>query len=230
MKGILNEIFRANVFKLHELKSFKDWSISFAVPEKSKEAIFYLVAVKNDASFEDLKALDEKGFKEIFLELKSKSERWRDFEKNTTFIICYDGPSENEKEIWKIAKDPFGFKKNILLFNPDEVSSFFVLVDGNLGQESLNSHLNSSGYFEGLKAGNVNKGYSLLLKLFSCLPFLVYNPPKKEIGNLETEISEKLEQENLSALANHIIEKIDLPNSIDDDFADKLLRELENEI
>lgn len=212
------------------LITLKNGTFFFAVPKNAKEAIYYLVAVKKQASLEDLKVVSEKGFNEIYLELKKKTENWKDFEKNTTFIICYDGPQENIKDIWKIAKDAYGFKKNILFFDAEEEKEFSNLVCGNNSNKHLNTLLNKPDSFKKLKDDNVEKGYGLLIKLFTCLPFLTYMPEQKQIGNLEKQIQNELEKENLLTLATHILEKIDIPDSIDDDFTDNLLKELVNEI
>lgn len=153
----------------------------------------------------------------LFDELSLQKNIAEYFPKNSTLIICCEETVCPIGLALSIEEDHYNFKKNVITYVATEIDSLVEKIkskDGvlRLNNEFLNDLLNEGGgdIFRTFKSsGGASKNYySLLLRIFSKIPFLTYIPPIKSLHDLEGAIGTSMTKEQMIMYESLIAEDL----------------------
>nr|WP_314900237.1 ABC-three component system middle component 1 [uncultured Deefgea sp.] len=163
--------------------------------ESMREEYFVTIQVKPQSNEAALALLEEKA-QELFEAISKSGVVDLHFEKNCTLIICHEEENISRKTILALEEDQYNFKKNVITYTTDELTTLNTHLTKNkiehITNEAINKIINArrGNDFLAFKNGNANKDkfYSLILKIVLKLPFIIYSPQEYLLTNLNSEI------------------------------------------
>jgi hypothetical protein len=220
---VLEQVFLDNSYVMSPiLEDNIDYTGFLAFPNKEKNRDEYFLLIEHIApSDEVLYDLIEQDADTFYELLNNSKETDETFKKNCTMILCCKS-SVSETAVLLVEEDPYNFKKNVIVYSIDELDSWNEKVDQPFTVEKLNILINknNSERFHKFKEGKRSDYYSLLMKIITKLPFIIFLLPNKDLYNLEKKIESVLPRSEQKIL--NFILSVDLDES-DDEFCRNLL-------
>jgi hypothetical protein len=208
--NLIEKIANSNQFIAHRLDTEIARSESlFLEPNKNNDAQEYFLILEkeliNDSFINEL--LDN--HTENLIAMLVEKYPVEGLSKNITLILCGTlGNDVDEESLLKFEENPYHFKKNVISYSQEELSSMIEKLDGNVDNNEINACLkaedNDGAIFEKFKTGELvgeNQYYSLLVKLMAKLPFVHYiHQTNPDLKTLETYINKELSREEVNLL------------------------------
>ncbi|MEK3822490.1 ABC-three component system middle component 1 [Cytobacillus sp. FSL W8-0315] len=191
---------------------------------------YYLVFfLSNDNKIEDI----IKNQAKYFFLLKEFFGEDPDIDKNTSLLICIESSNENNKLSLNIEEDAYYFKKYVLTYSKEQLTSFITEYNSLIEEKGIKNVLeeivNNVQLFEVFKLDpDINSVYKLITNIFIKIPILkVPMNEEKTVYSLSEVIETSLKNKELLNLK----EKLDYlrENKIEDDTLLESLIELYKE-
>lgn len=225
MLEVVQGLCESNNFDVHDFDSGIDGVRSkIAVPYKYGEGNqeYYVLLQSDDVSDEFLKSLAIDGSEKLMGRLELLDFTDESFRKNSTLILCCSSVSVSDSVLLQFEENPYFFKKNVITYSGEELSSLKGKLNGDFNNERLNSLLAESGgdLFELFKTMGFQKGhyYPLLIRLITKLPFVHYLPQSNNLENLDEFVREELMESDLKLLDYILSEEYSIEDKISSDW------------
>jgi len=209
---IIENIFNCNDYNLKEMSvQLENMTLYLFEPQEhlNKQEYFLLLEFI-DTSNEEVNKLIEEYAQVLFENIISSGKVKQYFEKNCTLIFCVNEKFIDRTTILSIEENLYNFKKNVIVYNDAELNDLRGYLSAHevscLNNREIKSIINERGgesfiNFKNLSA-SISNYYSLTLKLFLKIPFLVYTTEEKELINLDSQISMQLSRHQNIILQN----------------------------
>lgn len=201
MIDILENILITNQYLKLEFKDEKynsKFKVFAASVESDREEYFCIINWKKIDNF-SVKLFLEEIADEIFDYIRSQNNIRQSFTKNSTLLIFFEKNEINNEDIYKIEEDEYNFKKNVIVYKKEELSSLKSLleIEKNLSIDLLNTIINGNEGEDFRRFKEKNEMslnyYPLVIQMMLKIPFLKYKPKGEMLINLEHQIFEELE-------------------------------------
>ncbi len=165
---------------------------------------YYLILECEQADDDFIEKLANEHAEKLMDELEELECTDESFRKNCTLILCCESGRISDKSLLNFEENPYFFKKNVITYSQNELSSLRNEINNSFDNEKLNQLLmkNNGNFFEYYKTLSLEDGnfYSLLIKIFTKLPFVHYLPQPNQLENLETFVRSELDQSDLKLI------------------------------
>ena len=211
MIDIIKQIFEDNKsYSIKEPSFISDLNISsfFSISNNTDRKEYFLIIETDNLEPFISKMNTEKSFEKIYSLLVKEDFYKPDFNKNTTLLFLYKSenpiPSEKlKKQIYEVEENPYFFKKHVLIFTDNQINDLKRKCDAP-SITNLNNLVNNLN-FEEFKDNPYSDDYKqLLLNIYVKISFLKTPNKKKDIENLTSKVSNRLnantEKEDLESI------------------------------
>lgn len=206
MLEFLKHLCKSNSLTVHKFETnLKGVTAQLAVPSDGNSNQEYYFIIENECiSDAFLDEVLEKHAEELMDRLEVLDCVNESFRKNSTLILCCKSGRLSDQYLLKFEEDPYYFKKNIITYSIDELTSLKEELNAEYTNEHLNKLLMKSGgdLFESFKTTSLEEGhyYPLLIKIITKLPFVHYLPQPNQLNDLEGFIRNALDESDINLL------------------------------
>ncbi|WP_223481937.1 MULTISPECIES: ABC-three component system middle component 1 [unclassified Pseudomonas] len=201
--NLIEKVFLSNGYETVNFEHGYDELITSLFKPKVTEnkAEYYLVVECKNATIQHAEELLTKWADDLHLKVRESPKVDRVFSKNCTMIICWPEHALTRKQVFQLEEDRYNFKKNVISYSSEELldlqekNSSFTLLQLNelVGQ-------GDGAYFQRFKekSAELENYYSLLLKIFIKIPFLIYLHDPKRLFDLNSSLVTNLSESELA--------------------------------
>lgn len=191
MLEIIQGLCESNDFDVYDFDSgLEGVNAKIAVPPRENDANqeYYFLLEANSVNDEFIEKLAKDSAEELMDRLEALDYTDESFRKNSTLILCCNAASISDSALLKFEEDPYFFKKNVITYSDDELSSLRIKLNNEFNNDHINILLieNRGELFESFKTMSLKKGhyYSLLIRTITKLPFVHYLPQPNNLEDL----------------------------------------------
>jgi hypothetical protein len=182
-----------------------NYSLFLAVPHTSSgNQEYFLILESPDMNDETISKLESEDSERILEYIEKNSLVDESFKKNCTLLLCCLDGAVSERERLKFEESPYYFKKNVIHYSDNEISSLSDALDNDFSNDKVNELLvaDSGQSFELFKSNavEIKPFYPLLMRMTTKLPFIHYIPSSNQLGSIERFVGENLIQSELELL------------------------------